>query len=547
MIGNKKIQTFQETPWGVLHNDYPVEVVVEGITYPTITHSLYASILCNNNYKIQLSQIENVESMKKYAHESFSKCKNDIIRDALVLAYNQYAIQNSKFKDLLAVLGDVEFYGENKYKGNFNYIGMLAQNTIKDLKTRFAPANTNKEVELFSEVDVIGPLYITSIVIDGKNFNSVVSFIYYKLFEYFSDADFAYTKLKRGVFKRDIRVPLLFEDEKEIPRDTNPYYLLQINSELQGQFLTRSIENAFKNAFAYKLQTYPNIAKLFVSMPKNFEIVEQEGFLMDFINPITKSVLAEYGNINSTPYEIIDVSVLLQNANVKNWLLEVRVPDILYNINLFYTYFQRPIHPNNLGVFIKTMYSQCFFESENILVYNYPIEFIDIIYVYSNKLNPNLWNMISSHNENLYLLWVHLSMIVDFVYKQSVKRNNSFYNIIQGYVRETPRSFEMTDIYMAIRTILLSLKQMSMNFFSRFVIGNTELTLVQNVLRVNPMLSYVPRNIDRNLARQISYDVINTFGSSDSEKVATKIYSIVNYIHNSEKSIYTQTRINMYS
>jgi hypothetical protein len=533
------IENVNQYPWGILHNDAISYIKDDGIMWPSVSHAIYASIVCHGVYKSHIAILVNAQEMKSFALKCYNDCLFELQHNAVSIAYQQIFNQNDQFRRILSVIGTIQYDGDS---GAIQ----IASEVLTDMKHQLFPGNINTEKEIITDFDLLGLRYPYNVNINGYIFKHIIQYIYFLYFQYFTK-----------------------DPTKSYRMATTSENLEQDFMNVQNVFLTRNIEKSCKTALFYKFTNNVQAAKVLRAIP-NFQLIDTFEFLKEYVNPVTMRYITFIKNnkLSSIPpfIQSINMNVLIQDMFFKKWVYMNRLPDVLNTINLVFKYLQRPITPDVLELFFELFYSQCNVISDTVLIYNHPIIFFEWVRTLSSKISPKLWQQLASVTNdgyrNIYLIWIYISMLLYRV--TQIQRSRSYSRTIQDFQNNTPKQFTKLELYYSIRKLLYFLRRISLQTLVRFTIGENELNVVQQLFRIKPLIKIDTNysNIllkignkeivpDNSFLTQIENDLHLTFelNKTTSEIAAKQIYYLIEYLslHMSKYPLTVRSRINFYS
>lgn len=505
-----EINTADDYPWGILHNDSnkaSVRQIINGAAYTweTVTHALYASVLDNDILKTQIANIDDVEQVKLYSQKCYYESLYKVRDEALYTAYNTLFAQSDQFRQILTVSGNLKYDGEN------TELGEACQDVLEVLQLEHFNGKANNNQDIFTDTDELSPFYPHNIYIRQRKFGRVVDYVYFSYYKYFT------------------------KTENEFPPNLSIIELTNTFRIFQDSYLSKIISSTCSEVILYKFTYNREAMRTLISAP-NINVVDT-GFLMHYINPQTSSILINLKTSNPLrlePFRILDCTALISEPYIKEWIIAHRLSDLLTNIFYIQEYFQEPISVKKI---ISYFYSTCPIKQPDVLVERPPDLFYDWVMHTCTDTDSALWASVGT-TENIYSLWEYISLLVDTVYTMKQNRDISFRSLITGFMNKTPATFSRITIFTAITTILNNIRELSADTLYRFSVGSAELMLVCALLRTNPCEIDPPSDFDAALAQHIR--------SKFDKEITWKIYYIVDYIY-LKSTAETRSRVNLYS
>lgn len=489
------IENKDQFPWGLLHNDYLYE------NSTSITNLIYESIL-----EEEIKSTENVSQL-------YSKKLEKIQYNAIIKFYETLLL-NPDFKNYFQTLGIL--------KAEDNSI--LAQMNIQVLsllQQHYFPNPVNTEVELIEPTDQVGYLFKHNIIIDNQMFEDLVQYIYFSYFLYFlKDQSWAYSE----IIKNKTSLEYAFAGIQK-------YFFEQIIRKECVKYMNIKFSNQnLQNILFYS----PNI------------YIQMRGFLEEYINPISNDVLLEIKKsiIPSESIEIVNVREMLGDSTIKDWVINTRLQDLLYNLHLIFTYLNKPIDTDNLTNFINIFYASCACLLNKNIVYHPPDFFQEWVRKVCSEIHPLLWSKIASVEnggyQNMYIIWIYISSLLKYIQEQK----ESYKQTIVDCIEKVPSKFSKNRIYNSIYNILLNVQKISLLNLSRFTVGKTEIDLILKLLRLTDCTQSQILEIE--LFRTIQKDMYE-FSKSIPTEFSERIYDIVEFIYKNPISLETKSRVYFYN
>lgn len=450
-------------PFGLLHNDANVFIRLRNdpYTYPSVSHAVYASICSSGIERNIITNTFNVVKAKTFASSSYLKQLQDIQSSAVLVAYRKISEQTNMFR----------LYPSRLY--TYNDTNPILSDVVTRVLNLFASKDASNMITI-QRNDPLSPYYEIPFEVEGIQFNNVIQYIYFKYYEYFlDDTQQAYNSITQS----------------------NDYETTF--GELQQMYLENQIQPTLRDALTYKVEQHPNVAKLLVTMFQYEPGVPQPifedtyPFLKDIINPFTNTYLPELLPLVSNridPYtSITNINVYMQDPSLKKWLMDTRLTHLLQTIEHVFRYLNKPIITRWLNLFMELFLSQCDILNKDTLVTSYPPQFYDGV---RDKCSEEIWDSMTSiqhgGSENIYLLWMYISICCDMLVQKQIRLGTSFKTTIQRAREAVPTILSQYQVYTAIYKLLVYIKTMCDSTMTQFVLDDGTFTLIQNLFGIPP-------------------------------------------------------------
>jgi hypothetical protein len=414
-------------PWGVLVNEYFVDIEVDGKKYNSVTQCVYSRIFEELDPVIA-AQVRNmpvnprrtldtIRDMRKYSEHCWTKIYMNkmigYIREALNYLLNQQSNPfYSTYWDSMYKMYIVPIYvfrhpnvwgvtDESQIASrDFNLYGKLLNKLIYD-RTGHGPHGPDIEfcfIENGSPMDLF--LGTNQEFKDQQNqvFPSIIHYVYYRFYVLFS--------------QNPIESYSLIRANRHKPGNLEDILFAKINI-----YLSRIIEAVLPRAMGHKFMNYKEL------------LIANARFMKYTIQPIKSntffpvdSIMARQTNTLfgalSSRYEQLRlpsprISSAMSPADFE-WIIHQRLPDILLTINTLFIYsgFPKMNVDSTVSMILDIFYAPCNCSSgKEVIVNAYPKEFFDMFKSICKKLDKKLWptmNYIS-----IYKIWRYLYCIYE--------------------------------------------------------------------------------------------------------------------------------------
>ena len=411
-----------------------------------MTHTVYASILRYSGSKTIISNMADLNQAREFVINDYDEKLEEVQNEAIEIAYENVFNQHPKVSEVLSQAGTL------KYVGGFKAIGEFSMQVLMKAKRSIFPENGNSNLEEINDMTILAPVNNIGIIIDGRCYANVLEYVYFSYYYYFiRDGNKAYDALRKS---GDVETTF---------------------STLQTEYLDKTVNYALRMAIKYK---FSNDEEAMITLKSVVAFhVEHSGspdFLRAYIEKYSmKYIMLAQRNlpIFIEKYPIIDMGVFHNDAFLTEWVFKYRLPDILYTINVIYSYLlQKEIHPESLKMLLKVFYSQCKVTNMKMFISGYTTEFFEQMKKVADKINKGLWRRIAykkNGHHNIYLIWTYISVLLlrlgrytgvtfDIYYGD---KHEVFMEAIAGFMENVPKTFTVIDVYAAVSKILYSLKR----------------------------------------------------------------------------------------
>jgi predicted NAD-dependent protein-ADP-ribosyltransferase YbiA (DUF1768 family) len=562
-------------PWRDLHNKFKSPIKLENQIYPTVSHYIYAGIVCNPSERRMIANTPNTKDMIEKAYTLYMNCLTEIQQKYLIKAIETLVRDDTPFRELLkSTIGKhLQFRDPNPILGGeMNSLGKaLMYVRRKYFKEKVSKKKSSPKLgspklgspeavrrsidwELLNDIltDEIGgvkkqkrkkgkfqglevelSLPKEEPVMEVIEFSNREDGRYYR-FGYSSanlyKIDGTYfpdliTYMYSGMYK-------YLDKEWDIAVTMNPEETFQ---RLQDEFFNKVVSTRARMGLNAKFKDNVHLRRLLKTYPLDIEY-QEEGFLSTYINKYTTEKLVELKErTKDEPYLLVDMSRSLTQHWY--WVMKVRLPDVLNNIVYIHEYLGNVRYtPDFPGHVIEKFYTTF---SQDVLYNSYPNEFYSMVKRTAEKISfggkdKTLWDSIQM-KRTIYSLWMYISDFLFTIQNDLTDDNEKYLWSIQ----ENPDNVQQAskrEVVLAVHHLMYMLKHIStkpLSFSS---------STLNKLLRINDVVASTED--DPELAGQVERIFKHT---KLSRNVILEVYRYCNALTHTVLSPQTRSRILFFS
>ncbi len=440
--------------WGILHNDSPHPIKIKNITWSSISQFVYGSILQNPSV---VSQIRGIKNLHRITENLYI---GELIQHSIDLLFHACQIlyeQNPQFRQQLDSTTNHPLYSDDKLGISIIDEVWQSQRSIGTILERIRQQTVDEDLDYIyvnnpiplktsrNKKYPLSPLILPTLApISQHNEESVEQGIFPSIpteslgrrifsainepnpIEYGITLDTAY-EIRIGEQRfNTIKDFILFNLCLRLDPNLSIIPTAHIFEQVQAGFFDRTVFHSLHHILSLKTENQECFGAL-QEIPIQFRVVDEEGFLMNYINNHTNSIL-KFLKKDHTAFATPNIG-LYENTDTifHQWVKLFQLPALMENLAVLDNFKSskklEKCNANNIILYLSTMLSDCPWSTQ-----------LDIPKLFQKEIHQP--------QEIARIIWGYISANITRMQDQQLRNIDQFIKHVKYQVERTDISVE---------------------------------------------------------------------------------------------------------